>query len=289
MVFQFEHVGLDHGPSGKWDPRPLDVRELKASFARWQDGLAEVGWNSLYWNNHDQPRAVSRFGDDGPYWAESATMLATVLHLQRGTPYVYQGEELGMTNVPFRGISDFRDIESLNYFAEAVDQLGGEPEKVLRGIRHISRDNARTPVQWSDEPQAGFTAGSPWIGVNPNYPTINARSQHGRAGSIFEYYRALIALRHTEPVIARGAFEMLCPEHPVLVAFTRTLDDRELLVLANFGDASLEVGKLPGPILPNADVWRTALTVIDNYPAKEGVDNLILSPWQARVLTRQLN
>ena len=288
MVFQFEHVGLDHGPSGKWDPRPLDVRELKASFARWQDGLAEVGWNSLYWNNHDQPRAVSRFGDDGPYWAESATMLATVLHLQRGTPYVYQGEELGMTNVPFGGISDFRDIESLNYFAEATSRPGVDVERVLQGIRHISRDNARTPMQWSDEPQAGFTTGSPWLGANPNYRRVNAAAQRGRTGSVFEYYRALIALRHTEPVISRGRFDLLCPEHPTLVAFTRTLDDRQLLVLANFGDGRLEVDKLPGFALPSAALWRTALMLIDNYPTSDG-DNLVLSPWQARVLTRQLD
>lgn len=288
MVFQFEHVGLDYGPSGKWDPRPLDVRELKASFARWQEGLAKVGWNSLYWNNHDQPRAVSRFGDDRLYWAESATMLATVLHFQRGTPYVYQGEELGMTNVPFGGISDFRDIESLNYFAEAIEELGGEPESVLHSIRHISRDNARTPIQWSDEPQAGFTAGSPWIAVNPNYPTINAQSQHGRAGSIFEFYRTLIALRHTDPVISRGTFELLYPEHRTLVAYTRTLKNRQLLVLANFGNGHLEVGELSDIELPEADAWRTAPTLIDNYPANEGIDNLVLAPWQARVLTRCL-
>ena len=297
MVFQFEHVGLDHGPSGKWDSRPFDVRELKASFARWQDGLAEVGWNSLYWNNHDQPRAVSRFGDDARYWAESATMLATVLHLQRGTPYVYQGEELGMTNVPFGGISDFRDIESLNYYSEAVDVLGADPESVLSGIRFISRDNARTPVQWSDEPHGGFTEGEPWIGVNPNYPRINADSQLGRAGSIFEYYRAVIALRHTEPVISLGEFELLYPEHPTLVAFTRTLGDRQLLVLANFGDGSLDLGELPEDGLPDAGlpdaaVWRTATTLIDNYPVGAGdgagAHNLILLPWQARVLTRRL-
>lgn len=284
MVFQFEQVDIDHGPSGKWDSRPLDVRELKTSFARWQDGLADVGWNSLYWNNHDQPRVVSRFGDDARYWAESATMLATVLHLQRGTPYVYQGEELGMTNVEFEGISDLRDIDSLYYYTEAVDLLGAEPATVLREIRAGSRDNARTPMQWTDEHQAGFTEGDPWIGVNPNYPDINARSQVGRAGSVFEHYRALIALRHTVPAVSRGDFELLHPDHPTLVAFTRTHGDRQLLVLANFGPGTLEVSELP-----NAAAWREASILIDNYPLGKEVDNLVLSAWQARVLTRRLD
>ncbi|BDZ47239.1 hypothetical protein GCM10025866_31480 [Naasia aerilata] len=160
MVFQFEHVGLDHGPGGKWDPAPLDLRDLKASFARWQEGLATTGWSSLYWNNHDQPRVVSRFGDDGLYWNRSATLLATVLHLQRGTPFIYQGEELGMTNAPFRGVEDLRDIESLNYYRLAMG-LGSDPDAVLLRVRAIGRDNARTPMQWTAGPNAGFTSGTP--------------------------------------------------------------------------------------------------------------------------------
>ena len=284
MVFQFEQVDIDHGPAGKWDTRPLDVRELKGSFARWQDGLAELGWNSLYWNNHDQPRVVSRFGNDGQYRTESATMLATVLHLQRGTPYVYQGEELGMTNVAFEKISDYRDIDSLNYYSEAVDLHGADPAKVLSEIRVGSRDNARTPMQWNDKDNAGFTDGDPWIGVNPNYPEINADSQVNHAGSVFEYYRALITLRHTDPVVSRGDFELLEADHPALVAFTRTYGQRQMLVLANFGAGTLDVSHLA-----NAPEWRGALVTIENYAGKTDADNLVLLAWQARVLTRRIS
>ena len=284
MVFQFEQVDIDHGPAGKWDALPLDVRELKGSFARWQDGLAKVGWNSLYWNNHDQPRVVSRFGNDARYRTESATMLATVLHLQRGTPYVYQGEELGMTNVAFEKISDYRDIDSVSYYSEAVELNGAEPARVLSEIRVGSRDNARTPMQWNDERHAGFTDGDPWIGVNPNYPEINADSQVGHAGSVFEYYRALITLRHTNPVVSRGDFELLEADHPTLVAFTRTYGGRQLLVIANFGGGTLDVSHLT-----NASEWREAPVIIENYAAEMDVDNLVLLAWQARVLTRRLD
>ena len=173
MVFQFEHVDLDHDGS-KWRPKPLSLLDLKASFGRWQAGLAETGWNSLYWNNHDQPRAVSRFGHDAAaVRVRSATMLGTVLHLHRGTPYVYQGEELGMTNGAFAGIDDFRDIESLNHYAAAVAG-GAAPDDVVALLRRVSRDNARTPMQWDAGPQAGFTTGTPWLGVNPNHVEINA-------------------------------------------------------------------------------------------------------------------
>ncbi len=178
MIFQFEHVGLDQ-IGGKWNVGELDLRDLKRSFARWQEALAEHGWNSLYWNNHDQPRIVSRWGNDREHWYASATALATVLHLQRGTPYVYQGEELGMTNVPFDDIGALRDIESINHYATAVDLLGHEPEDVLAALRAMGRDNARTPMQWTAEPGAGFTSTTPWIGVNPNHERVNAAAQVG--------------------------------------------------------------------------------------------------------------
>src|SRR5436190_341202 len=174
MVFQFEHVGLDQRGS-KWDSFPLRLPDLKENFGRWQRGLLEVGWNSLYWNNHDQPRIVSRWGDYGEHRVRSAKLLGTVLHLHRGTPYVYQGEEIGMTNVPFESIEDFRDIESINHYAEAT-AAGEDPQAVLATMRPMSRDNARTPMQWDAGEHAGFTAGTPWIPANPNHTEINAEA-----------------------------------------------------------------------------------------------------------------
>jgi oligo-1,6-glucosidase len=273
MVFQFEHVGLDQG-AGKWDIRPFRLRDLKASFGRWQTGLADVGWNSLYWNNHDQPRVVSRFGDDGPeHRVRSATMLGTVLHLHRGTPYVYQGEELGMTNVPFSGIEDFRDIESINHYAEAT-AAGEDPAAVLVSLRKMSRDNARTPMQWDDSPDAGFTTGTPWLPVNPNYVDINAAAARADKASVFHYYKRLIDLRHTEPVVAHGDFTMLLPDDDKVYAFTRRLGDVELLVLGNFSGDSVPTGLSGGSDL-----------VIGNYPADDA-DPIVLRPWEARVYRR---
>lgn len=277
MVFQFEHVGLDHGPAGKFDSRPLDLRELKASFARWQDGLATTGWNSLYWNNHDQPRAVSRFGDDGEYWEQSAQALAAVLHLQRGTPYVFQGEELGMTNAPLDDIADIRDIESLNYFAEAVRVPGATTEGVLASIRRNGRDNARTPMQWAPDARGGFTSGEPWIGVHPNHVQINAANQVGVAGSVFEFYRLLIGLRHTEPIVAFGDFRMIAPEHPTLFAFERTLDGASLVVMANFDVAVLDV--VAGAHLGDHEI------ILSNYPSIDAMAPL--RPWEVRVGLRR--
>jgi oligo-1,6-glucosidase len=282
MVFQFEHVGLDQGTT-KWQHVPFDLRELKHSFTRWQDGLAERGWNSLYWNNHDQPRIVSRYGNDGRYWSESARLLAAVLHLQRGTPYIYQGEELGMTNVPFADMSQIRDIESLNYVAEAIKSPDVTVESVLPGVRRVGRDNARTPMQWSAEPHGGFTIGEPWIAVNENFATINAQSQRATAGSVFEFYRALIRLRHDEPVVAHGDFRMLVPEHPALFAYTRTAGRTQLLVEANFGDDPLEVAHVAELDLAP---WRGAELLLANYPPDE-VDALLF-PWEVRVFRRDV-
>ncbi len=240
MVFQFEHVGLDQGPGGKFDVRPLKLTDLKASLGRWQTGLGDTGWNSLYWNNHDQPRVVSRFGDDTPaYRDRSAKLLATVLHLHRGTPFVYQGEELGMANAPFTSIDDLRDIESLNHYREQTAH-GIAADVVMQGLRHRSRDNARTPMQWDATEHAGFTANTPWIAVNPDHTDINAKAQLADPGSVFHYYRRLIGLRHTEPALTHGDFHMLHPDHEQLYAFTRHDADRgtELLVLANFSGAT---------------------------------------------------
>jgi oligo-1,6-glucosidase len=235
MVFQFEHVALDHVGS-KWNAVPLDLRRLKQSLDRWQRGLADAGWNSLYWNNHDQPRVVSRFGDDDVHRVDSAKALATVLHLHRGTPYVYQGEELGMTNAPFTSIDDFRDIESRNHFTEAV-AAGADPDAVLQALRRMSRDNARTPMQWDGSPNAGFTTRTPWLAVNPNYRTINAAAAVADPESVFHHYRQLIALRHDSLVIALGDFTMLLADDPCVYAFTRAWDNMEMLVVANLSSA----------------------------------------------------
>jgi oligo-1,6-glucosidase len=282
MVFQFEHVGLDHGPGGKFDTRPLRLRDLKASLGRWQAGLAAAGWNSLYWNNHDQPRTVSRFGSDHPaYRALSAKLLATVLHLHRGTPYVYQGEELGMTNYPFTAIDEFRDIESLNYYRHAIE-AGRDEQQVLASLRSMSRDNARTPMQWDDSAHAGFTSGTPWLAVNPNYPDINAAAQITDPGSVFSHYRQVIALRHDLPVVAGGDFTMLLPDDEHVYAFTRRLDDVELLVLANFSDDTVTVD------LPDAQAWALADLVLSNYPGEAGRAAMpgTLRAWEARVNQR---
>jgi oligo-1,6-glucosidase len=272
MVFQFEHVGLDQGAS-KWDLRPLDLRELKATMARWQAGLADVGWNSLYWDNHDQPRVVSRFGDDGEHRVVSAKTLGTVLHLHHGTPYVYQGEELGMTNSPFAGIGDFRDIESVNYYAAAV-AAGASPDDVLVALRTKSRDNARTPMQWDDSPHAGFSTGEPWQPVNPNYTQINAAAARADPDSVFHHYRQLIELRHAEPAVAYGEFTMLLPDDERVYAFTRSYQGVELLVLANVSGAPATVD-VPG--------WDGAELLLGTH-GSAGTGTL--QPWESRVLRR---
>jgi oligo-1,6-glucosidase len=272
MVFQFEHVGLDQGAS-KWDLRPLDLRELKVSMARWQAGLADVGWNSLYWDNHDQPRVVSRFGDDGEHRVASAKTLGTVLHLHHGTPYVYQGEELGMTNSPFAGIGDFRDIESVNHYAAAI-AAGADPEDVLAALRAKGRDNARTPMQWDASQHAGFTTGEPWLPVNPNHVEINAEAARADPDSVFHHYRRLIELRHTEPVVAFGAFTMLLPDHPQVYAFTRSYQGVELLVLANLSGTSSTV---------DVGGWSEAELVLGTH-GTGGTGTL--APWESRILRR---
>jgi oligo-1,6-glucosidase len=275
MVFQFEHVNVDQGRS-KWDPHPLDLRQLKASLGRWQAGLADVGWNSLYFCNHDQPRVVSRWGDDGEFRVRSATMLATVLHLHRGTPYVYQGEELGMTNVRFTSIEQFRDIEARNHYLAAVGR-GGDPDAVLAEMAPMHRDNARTPMQWDDSPHAGFTTGTPWIEVNPNYVEINAAAARADDNSVFHHYRRLIELRHTSDVVVAGDFTMVLADHPHVYAFTRALGDETLLVLGNFSAATQRLDGL--------EEWAGAEVVVANTEAPAPITDG-LAPWEAVVLRR---
>ncbi|MGC5165557.1 glycoside hydrolase family 13 protein [Luteimicrobium sp. DT211] len=287
MVFQFEHVGLDHGPSGKFDPVPLDLLDLKASLGRWQAGLGSVGWNSLYWDNHDQPRVVSRFGDDGRYWRESATALATLLHLHRGTPYVYQGEELGMTNAPFASIADVQDVEALGFYGQQV-AFGHDPEVLLEGIRAMGRDNARTPVQWSAGPGAGFTTGTPWLAVNPNATWLNADAQRDDPESVLSHYRRLIALRHAEPVVADGDFTMLVPDHPHVYAYARELDGDRLVVVVNVSSDEQEVA-LADLVPPGAALGDVVLANLPpvggegTTPTPDPGAVVRLRPWEARV------
>jgi len=277
MVFQFDHVWADRGPD-PWVLQRLKLTDLKAIFGRWQAGLADVGWNSLYWNNHDQPRVVSRYGDDGDFRVESAKMLGAVLHLHRGTPYVYQGEEIGMTNYPFGGIGDFRDIEALGQYAQAVEKEGHAPEDVLTVLRARGRDNARTPMQWDDSPHAGFTTGTPWLPANPRYPEINAARARKDPDSVYHWYRGLIELRHTEPAVVHGDFTMLLPHDEQLYAYTRRLDSTELLVIGNFGGTPARAE------LPDPAAWDRAELVMNNT-AQPPAD-WVLGPWQAVIYRR---
>jgi len=285
MVFQFEHVQLDIG-AHKYDLRPLRLPDLKASLARWQAGLAERGWNSLYWSNHDQPRSVSRFGDDGPHRIASAKTLATVLHLHRGTPYVYQGDELGMANAPFTAITDYRDIQALRFYAEAAALgaqsawKGGLPALLL-AMAKMSRDQGRTPVQWDASPGAGFTTGTPWLAVNPDHVTVNAAAQLDDPGSVLAHYRRLIALRHADPVVTDGDFELLLPDHPTVWAFLRRTPAAELLVAANFS------ADVTGVRLP-LDDWAGASVVLTSHSGDplQPPPDLKLRPWESAVWRR---
>jgi oligo-1,6-glucosidase len=278
MIFQFEHVGLDQGEH-KFDVLPRSLPALKQNLSRWQEGLAETGWNSLYLNNHDQPRLVSRFGNDTEYRYESATLWALVLHLHRGTPYIYQGEEIGMTNVRFDSIDDYRDLESLNHYREAVEEFDLDPGTVLAGVQTMGRDNARTPMQWDASPQAGFTTGTPWLAVNPNSTRVNVAADLASERSVFRFYQRLIALRHESAVVALGDFVLLEPDHESLYAFTRSQGDETLLVVANASDAPLTD---PLPL----DVSGAEL-VLANYPARTDAAapaaTPVLRPWEARL------
>jgi oligo-1,6-glucosidase len=279
MVFTFEHVDLDVRPgSPKWDIVDLPLPRLKQNLAAWQDGLADVGWNALYWNNHDQPRAVTRFGDDSPeHRVASAKTLGTVLHLHRGTPYVYQGEELGMTNAAFTEIGQYRDIESLRYHAEALAE--GVPERtVMRALGLKGRDNARTPRQWDPGPHAGFTTGEPWLPANPNHAVINAAAAQADPSSVFHHYRSLIALRHHHPLFVDGRFELLLPDHPQLWVIVRrdpAAPAHLLLVVANCSSHPVTVDAGDLPALDGASV------LLATHPGRSGPD---LLPWESRIL-----
>ena len=245
MVFQFEHMDVDADPNNKWTDKKMRLTDLKKIMSKWQNELADVAWNSLFWDNHDQPRVVSRFGNDSPKYREkSAKMLATCLHMMQGTPYVYQGEELGMTNVPFEKIEDFRDLDSINAYHELTEKGIFTEAEMIKYLCVKSRDNARTPMQWDDSDNAGFSSGTPWIMVNPNYKEINAREQMARADSVFHYYQKLIALRHQYDIIVYGSYELLLPEDEEVYAYVRRLDGQELLTVCNFTDKEV-TAKVP--------------------------------------------
>ncbi len=276
MVFQFEHVDLDSGPDGKWDLRPLKLADLKENLSSWQKGLEHVGWNSLYMNNHDQPRMVSRFGNDKEYRVESAKMLATLLHMMKGTPYIYQGEEMGMTNIRFENIEQYKDIETLNMYKEKREQ-GVPHDKIMEAIYVKGRDNARTPVQWDDSEHAGFTTGTPWIDVNPNYKEINAKAVVEDENSIFYYYHKLIQLRKQHEIIVYGGYDLILEDNEDIFAYVRTLGDKKLVVVCNF------YGNEPTFELLNDIQFSESELLISNYGDEEGtVKQFTLKPYESR-------
>lgn len=262
MVFQFEHIGLDQQEGkSKWDLAPLRLVDLKKALAKWQEELHGCGWNSLFWNNHDLPRIVSRWGNDKEYRVQSAKMLAMILHGMQGTPYIYQGEELGMTNVRFPDISHYRDIETLHLYEERVE-AGYDEADVMTSIYAKSRDNARTPMQWDGSANAGFTAGEPWIEVNENYRQINAEAEMADPDSVFRFYQKLIALRKEYPVIVDGKFTLLFPEDEKVFAYTRSNGDSQLLVLANFSGTEVSC--------PLPEMWAEGQVLACNYEKESG-------------------
>ncbi|WP_342439152.1 alpha-glucosidase [Paenibacillus sp. FSL L8-0436] len=277
MVFQFEHMDVDSGPGGKWDVTPWSLKGLRDILHKWQVGLAERGWNSLYLNNHDQPRMVSRFGNDGEYRVLSAKMLATLLHTLKGTPYIYQGEEIGMTNVKFPVLEDYKDIEILNMYREKVTEGGAEHETILQAIHTKGRDNARTPMQWDASANAGFTQGAPWLKLNPNYPDINVEQALADPDSVFYYYQKLISLRKEHQIMAYGEYKLLLTEHEYIYAYTRTLDDEQWLILLNFSAD-------PQPVDLPAELAAVTSIIIGNYPGEPDAASLAtLRPYEARV------
>jgi oligo-1,6-glucosidase len=273
MVFQFEHV-IDgwHPEHGKWKPKPFSLPRLKKTLFRWQEVCAGDGWNSLFWGNHDLPRAVSKYGDDGEHRVASAKLLATVLHLMKGTPYIYQGEEIGMTNVAFERMDQFRDVETLNF--HRLQTASGIPEdEFIRGVNANGRDNARTPMQWTDGPQAGFTTGEPWIEVNPNYTTINAVADRSDPEGIFARYTALADLRRSSDLVKFGSFIPFDADHSQIMAYARRLDGKQISVIGNASPTKAAYDVPDGLALTGRSVFGSEEDVALN-------GRLTLDPWQ---------
>ena len=280
MVFQFEHMDVDSDEkAGKWTTRKMDLRNLKKILTRWQKGLQDIAWNSLYWENHDQPRSVSRFGNDSDEYREiSAKMLATCIHMMQGTPYVYQGEELGMTNCPFNTLDNFRDLESINAFHELTEQGKMTEEDMMAAIGYKGRDNARTPMQWDDSAYAGFSTANPWIMVNPNYTKINAKDQINREDSVFKYYQKLIKLRHESELIVYGTYDLILDDDKDIYAYIRTLGDEKLIVYCNFSENTREV-ELP-------EEFTNGKVLISNYSDAKANQKIALRPYEAIVIQK---
>lgn len=279
MVFNFHHLKVDYKDGDKWSLMPPDLNKLKELFGTWQEGMqAHDGWNAVFWCNHDQPRAVSRFGNDEQYRDESAKMLAACIHLMRGTPYIFQGEELGMTNAHYTAISQYRDVESLNYYKILLER-GRTEEEALEILAQRSRDNGRTPMQWSAGENAGFTTGTPWLMPPENYRTINAEAALSTENSVFEFYQQLIRLRKTMSVVSRGQIQFLYPEEQRVVAYRRWNESDELMVLCNFTEETVEL-ELPEKVRGQTD------TLIGNYPEAElkGA-SVCLRPYECLALT----
>lgn len=275
MVFQFEHTGLDDDSTMKWSTKKMPLVPLKENLSKWQKGLNEVAWNSLYFCNHDQPRIVSRLGSEKDEYRElSAKCIATCLHMMQGTPYVYQGEELGMTNTVFNSVKDFRDIESINAFNELTEKGVISAEELFPKICHKSRDNARTPMQWDDSKNAGFTTGTPWMAVNPNYTKINAKEQMEREDSVFNYYKKLIALRKDYEIIVYGDYNLLFPEDKDLFVYERNLGEQKLLVACNFSEKEREF---------DFDKINAGKILVNNYKEFDAIVNK-LRPFEAVVV-----
>ncbi len=275
MVFQFEHMDLDGGEKFKWSTKPMPLVPLKENLSKWQKGLDGVAWNSLYFCNHDQPRIVSRLGDESDAYRElSAKCIATCLHMMQGTPYIYQGEELGMTNTVFNSVDDFRDLESINAYRELVESGLYTDEDMFPKIAHKSRDNARTPMQWDASENSGFTTGTPWIAVNPNYKKINVADQLKREDSVFHYYQKLIRLRKENEIIVYGNYELLLPDDENIFAYIRTLDNQKLLVVCNFSKSEQKF---------DFSGYENAKVLISNYN-RDAREDGILKPYEAIVL-----
>ena len=279
MVFSFHHLKVDFMGNEKWVLVPADFGKLKEILFSWQEGMAAHGaWNAVFWCNHDQPRVVSRFGDEGEYWKQSAKMLANVIHAMRGTPYIYQGEELGMTNAGFTSLDQYRDVESLNHYRILRDK-GMSRESVYNILKVHSRDNSRTPMQWTGEEQGGFTTGQPWISVNPNTRTINAESQVGDPDSIFAHYQTLIRLRKEYPVFALGDFRALSQEDPQVLAYQRRWEDTSLVCVSNF--------------YRKETTWQASLdltgyrVLLSNYPDSAPAQSWSLRPYESVLLMKE--
>jgi oligo-1,6-glucosidase len=277
MVFQFEHVDLDNDETGKWCKKPMSIPELKENLSKWQRELDEVSWNSLYFNNHDQPRVVSRLGDNSP---ASAKAIATALYHLQGTPYLYQGEELGMTNYPFQSIEEYNDVEAIGAYKQLTESGLRDPEELLEAIAYRCRDNARTPMQWSDEKHGGFTTGTPWLAVNPNYKEINAEAERKDPDSVFSYYKKLLALRKSEEwkdVIVYGKYHLLAPEDEQVFAYIRYTKKQKILVICNL---SKEIVTFE---VPEEVPVEKQMPILCNDKGQALCRTMNLKPWEASV------